>query len=124
MNSWHPRHNGRLPKKGLTREPSDPTTVINNSGNIDISGGTGDTGGAAYGGGSGDALLLQGQQVTNSGNLTANGGNGTTAGGNGGNITLNSNTTPTTNSGTLSAAGGTGPTPGSPGTRTIDGSVL
>jgi hypothetical protein len=108
----------------MTGEPSDPTTVINNSGNIDISGGIGDTGGAAYGGGSGDALHLQGQQVTNSGNLTANGGNGTTAGGNGGNITLNSTTPPTTNSGTLSAAGGTGPTPGSPGTRTIDGSVL
>jgi hypothetical protein len=103
---------------------ADSTTTITNSGNIDISGGTGDTGGAAYGGGSGDALSLQAQHVTNSGNLTANGGNGTTAGGNGGNITLNSDTPPTTNSGTLSAAGGTGPTPGAPGTRTIDGSVL
>jgi hypothetical protein len=103
---------------------ADPTTTITNSGNIDISGGIGDTAGAAYGGGSGDALRLQAEHVTNSGNFTADGGNGTTAGGNGGNITLYSNTTPTTNSGTLSAAGGTGPTPGSPGTRTIDGSVL
>jgi hypothetical protein len=59
-----------------------------------------------------------------SGNLTANGGSGATAGGNGGNITLNSANPPTTNSGTLSAAGGIGPTPGTPGTRTVDGSVL
>ena len=106
----------------IAGEPSDPTTVINNSGNIDISGGTGDTGGAAYGGGSGDALHLQAQQVTNSGNLTANGGNGTTAGGNGGNITLNSTTTPTTNTGNLSVNGGSGATPGSLGSIYIDGS--
>jgi hypothetical protein len=106
----------------LTGEPSDPTTVINNSGNIDISGGTGGTAGAAYGGGSGDALRLQAQQVTNSGNLTANGGNGTTAGGNGGNITLNSTTTPTTNTGNLSVNGGSGATPGSLGSIYIDGS--
>jgi hypothetical protein len=97
---------------------ADSTTTITNSGNIDVSGGTGDSGG------DGDYISMQAQHVTNSGNLTANGGNGITTGGNGGNIDLDSATIATANSGTLSAAEGTGPTPGSPGTRTIDGTVL
>ncbi len=111
----------------LASGPSGSTTVINNSGDIDISGGTGDTGGAAYGAGAGDALHLQAVHVTNSGALTAKGGNGTIFGGNGGNITLNSTdsaTLPTTNTGTLNATGGTGTAAGTPGTRTIDGTVL
>jgi hypothetical protein len=112
----------------LTSEPSDSATVINNTGDIDISGGAGDTGGAAYGSGAGDALHLQAVHVINSGTLTANGCNGTTAGGNGGNITLTSTDTatprPTTNSGTLSAAGGSGAAAGTPGTIMLDGTVL
>jgi hypothetical protein len=108
----------------VTGEPSDPTTVIDNSGDIDISGGDGDTGGSSYGGGFGDALHLQAVHVTNSGALTVNGGSGTTQGGNGGNITLNSTdsgTLPTTHTGPMSVAGGTGTAAGTPGTIIIDG---
>ncbi len=107
-----------------TGEPSDSTTVIDNSGTIDISGGAGDNGGSAYGGGFGDALHLQAVHVMNSGALTATGGSGSTSGGNGGNITLNSTdsgTLPTTRTGPMSVAGGTGTSAGTPGTITIDG---
>lgn len=109
----------------VTGEPSDSTTIITNSGDIDISGGTGDNGGGGYGGGFGDALRLQAYHVSNSGDLTVKGGTGTTTGGNGGNITLMSTdyaNTATTNSGTLSVAGGSGATAGTSGTITVDGS--
>jgi len=102
----------------ITSGISDPSEVITNSGNIDISGGTGDTGGSS------SMINLGAQHVTNSGNLTANGGNvttgGTTGGGSGGNIYLNSYdvTTLTTNTGTLSVTGGT--PDGSDGSVNID----
>jgi hypothetical protein len=103
----------------ITNGISDPSEIITNSGNIDISGGTGDTGGSS------SMINLGAQHVTNSGNLTANGGNvstgGMTGGGGGGNINLNSNdntTTPTTNTGTLSVTGGT--PDGSDGSVNID----
>ena len=57
----------------------DTSEVISNTGDIDISGGEGDNGGAAYGSGAGDALYMAAVHVTNSGALTANGGTGTTA---------------------------------------------
>jgi hypothetical protein len=100
----------------ITNGISDPSEIITNSGTIDISGGTGDTGGSI----SSSMINLGAQHVTNSGNLTANGGNGTTGGGNGGNIYLNSydGTTPTTNTGTLSVTEGT--PGGSPGSVNID----
>ena len=104
----------------------DTSEVITNTGDIDISGGEGDNGGAAYGSGAGDALYVAAVHVTNSGALTAKGGNGATAGGNGGNITLTSTdaATPTTNAGSLNAAGGTGTAGGTAGTRTVDGTTL
>ena len=98
----------------ITGEPYDVTTVIDNSGNIDVSGGTGDPGG------DGNYISMQAQHVTNSGDLTANGADGITAGGNGGNITLNSTVSPTTNTGNLSVNGGSGATLGSEGSIQID----
>ena len=87
----------------ITSGISDPSEIITNSGNIDISGGTGDTGGSS------NMIWLWAQHVTNSGNLTANGGNGTTTGGSGGNIYLLSDdgTTLATLTGTQSVTGGT-----------------
>lgn len=112
------------------------TTVINNSGNIDHSAGTGDTGGdsnsgliSSYGlsGSFVFTVGLQAQHVTTSGNLSAKGASGTTTGGAGGYIylmSLDHATTPTNNTGALSMAGGTGGTTnGSNGTITIDGVV-
>jgi hypothetical protein len=102
----------------ITSGISDPLEIITNSGNIDISGGIGDTGGSS------SMINLGAQHVTNSGNLTANGGNvttgGATGGGGGGNIYLNSYdvTTLTTNTGTLSVTGGT--PDGSDGSVNID----
>jgi hypothetical protein len=86
----------------ITNGISDPSETITNSGSIDISGGTGDTGGSNY------MIWLWAQHVTNAGNLMANGGNGTTTGGNGGNIYLMSNdgTTPATLTGIQSVIGG------------------
>ena len=84
----------------------DPAEVINNSGSIDISGGSGETGGSS------NMIWLWAYHVTNSGNLTANGGNVTTGalsgGGSGGNIYLMSDdgTTLTTLTGTQSVTGG------------------
>jgi hypothetical protein len=96
----------------------DTNTVITNSGSIDISGGTGNSGGDS------SEIYLQAQHVTNSGDLTSDGGAGTEIGGNGGNITLSSqdSNTPTTNTGNLSVNGGSGGTPGSSGVINIDGS--
>jgi len=96
----------------------DENTIITNSGSIDISGGTGDTGGDS------SEIYLEAQHVTNAADLTADGGAGTTVGGNGGNIILTSQDgdTPTTISGNLSVSGGSGETPGSPGSINIDGS--
>jgi hypothetical protein len=86
----------------ITNGTGDPSEIITNSGIIDMSGGTGDTGGSS------DMIWLWAQHVTNSGNLTANGGNGTTTGGNGGNIYLMSDdgTTQATLTGTQSVTGG------------------
>jgi hypothetical protein len=94
--------------------PGDAATVLNNSGNIDVSGGGGEMGAT------GGEVNMQAQHVGNSGNLTANGGNGTTTGGNGGNITLTSEDAamPTTNTGLLSVNGGA--LDGGVGTITID----
>ncbi|MFO7644048.1 MAG: carboxypeptidase-like regulatory domain-containing protein [Desulfosarcina sp.] len=97
-----------------TDSPGDAETVLNNSGNIDVSGGGGEMG--AMGGN----VNMQARHVVNSGNLTANGGNGTTTGGDGGNITLTSEegALPTTNTGTLSVNGGA--LDGGDGTISID----
>jgi hypothetical protein len=97
----------------------DPSETLTNSGNIDISGGTGDTGGSS------SMINMGAQHVTNPGNLTANGGNVTTGAisgaGSGGNIYLNSyGTTQTTYTGTLSVKGGT--PDGSDGSVNIDSS--
>jgi hypothetical protein len=97
---------------------ADPATTVSNSGNIDVSGGTGDTGGDGY------DISMEAQYVNNSGNLTADGGNGITNGGSGGDISLNSDMSPTSNYGTLSAQGGAGPTSGGSGTITIDGTQI
>jgi hypothetical protein len=106
---------------------ADANTVINNSGSIDVSGGTGDVGGAASGNGS-YSIYFSAKHVTDSGNITAKGGVGATTGGNGGNIyimSLDHATTPTTNTGALSVKGGSGGTTnGTDGTKTIDGSVI
>lgn len=94
----------------------DENTIITNSGSIDISGGTGDTGGDS------SEIYLEAQHVNNSGDLTADGGAGIITGGNGGNITLSSQeiATPTNNTGNLSVSGGSGEMPGSPGSVNID----
>ncbi len=101
----------------ITSGISDPSEVITNSGSIDISAGTGDTGGSDN-----NMIWFWAQHVTNSGNLTANGGNvttgGTTGGGSGGNIYLTSDDGMTTNTGTLSVTGGT--PDGSDGSVNID----
>ena len=101
--------------------PGDRSSVLSNSGNIDVSGGDGETGGSAFDGG--DAINLQAQHVDTPGCLTANGGTGTITGGNGGNIILTSDDAgaPTTHTGALSAAGGS--PGGGEGTITIDGST-
>ena len=102
----------------ITNGIIDPSDIISNSGNIDISGGTGDSGGES----TNSMIILSAQHLTNSGNLSANGGNGTTSGsgGNGGNIYLNSDdiTTPTIYTDTMSVTGGT--PGGSDGSINID----
>jgi len=102
----------------ITNGIIDPSEIISNSGNIDISGGTGNPGGDS----TNSMIILSAQHVTNSGNLAANGGNGTTSGsgGNGGNIYLNSDdiTTPTIYTDTMSVTGGT--PGGSDGSINID----
>jgi hypothetical protein len=73
-----------------------------NTGDIDVSGGSGD-----YGGASGGILLSSYHEINNSGNVTANGGDGRTSGGEGayeyiefeGSMDIN-------NSGTITANGG------------------
>jgi hypothetical protein len=132
--------------------PGDAKTVLNNSGNIDVSGGEGETGGSAYdgdavsllaehvynsgdltanggngtiNGGNGSSIYLEGQHVDNSGSIMANGGNGTGSGGiggDGGYIYLNSDAAQTYNTGTLSVIGGAGDSAGNNGTVYIDGS--
>ena len=86
-----------------TEGPGDAKTVLNNSGNIDVSGGAGEYGGSAY---DGDAISLWAEHVYNSGDLTANGGNGTTTGGNGSSIYLEGQHVD--NSGSIMANGGNG----------------
>jgi hypothetical protein len=106
----------------MTGTPGDMNTVLTNSGNIDVSGGGGESGNWAYNAGAGDAIHLDAQHVDNYGSLTANGGNGTIGtGGKGGNITVTSEDagTPTTNTGTLSVTGGAGTPPGGDGTATV-----
>jgi hypothetical protein len=91
---------------------ADATTVVNNSGSIDLSGGTGDTGGRTYGPyyGGGYSLYFEAEHVTNTGKLTVNGGAGTTTGGDGGDISIYSNggTPSTVNLSNMSVDGGTG----------------
>jgi hypothetical protein len=98
-----------------TGTPRDAGTVLVNSGNIDVTGGSGATGSR------GGSVDMAAQHVGNAGSVTANGGDGTTAGGAGGDITLmfSEAGTPTTNTGTLSVAGGA--PDGSAGTINIDG---
>ncbi len=94
----------------------DSNTLANVSGNLYLTGGSGDTGGSnAY-------AYIGGETVTNSGNITADGGAGVTTGGTGGYIELYSVLINTNNTGTLSVAGGTGGvTNGTAGTIYLDG---
>jgi Carboxypeptidase regulatory-like domain len=93
--------------------PADASTVLSNTGDVDVSGGRGDSGGDA------GEIDMGAQHIDNSGSLTADGADGTSGnGGNGGYIVLTSDdATPTTNTGTLSVAGGS--PGGSPGSTTI-----
>jgi hypothetical protein len=107
---WHNNGQPGTPASGAK-------TVVANLGNIDVSGGNGETGGSAR---AGDAVYMEGQRVANTGNFTARGGNGTLQGGNGGDIDLFSDTETTYNTGAANIAGGSGGTT-SAGIFYIDG---